>query len=58
MQNLAKSVNFKKFMFVKKLLTPNISHIGAIVNLINKKLQKNHSKVPFYEKNVFFGKRT
>jgi len=51
-----KIYTFKKFVYVKKWLTQNISHIGAIVNMINKKLQKNHSKVLFYEKNDFLGK--
>jgi hypothetical protein len=30
---------FKKIIFIKKWLTQNMWHIGAIVNIINKNLQ-------------------
>jgi hypothetical protein len=52
----SKSKHFKKFIFVQKWLPQNISHIGSIVNMINKKLQNVIWKFLFMKKNVFWEK--
>jgi len=39
MQNLTKFVHLKIYIFIKKWLTQNMWHIGAIVNIININLQ-------------------
>jgi hypothetical protein len=56
MQNLTKFVHLKKCIFIKKWLTQNMWHIGAIVNIINLNLQKISFENYFHEKGVFLAK--
>jgi hypothetical protein len=47
MQNLAKSTQFKKFIFIQQWLTKNMWYIGASICIFYNKLQKISFKNSF-----------
>jgi len=53
----AKFAHFWKFIFIQKLLTKKMWHIGAILNMINKKLQKISFENTFLWKKKILAKR-